>query len=192
MLLLVLVCAAPASAGRIQGLPSYVPSFDNGPGNMLAGEAFVYATPRRVYGWPAAGGLGGKLARVPKLLRPADSEFIFGSGFVRVAAAQPGLIALIRDRGPAFFPKFEPRYGKQLIPVRVVCPRGCRLDVKGRVKVDGLPLPLGSSYHPARSTTIDVEPDLDDFEAGQVVRLRVISYEPTLGRLTRRFVVRVR
>lgn len=138
-----LTLCAPASAqdARLRDLSAAAILFDAGAGNVLAGDQVVFATPRRVYGWPVTGGRGRSLAQVPARLGPADNELIFGTGYVRVAAAQPGRVALIRDGGPDFFPGFEPRYGKQLLvgpPAGPFAdPTGCGEATGGPVAFDG-------------------------------------------------------
>jgi hypothetical protein len=70
----------------------------------VSGDRVVFASTEHVFGWPVAGGAPEELGRLPDL-GPATNNILEGGGFVRIEAAQPGRVLVVRGGGNAIGPQ---------------------------------------------------------------------------------------
>lgn len=107
----------PAASGdmRLRGFDAVEGLFAaGGPDRLLAGEQVVAASGDHVYGWPVAGGSARRLGRLPDL-GPSTNDIPDGGGFVRVEAARPGRVVVVRGEGRALEPGAEVGPGHHVV-----------------------------------------------------------------------------
>lgn len=107
--LVVLAALAPGALAdvRLRGFDAVEALFAaGGPDRTLAGDLVVATSSRYVYGWPVAGGGARRLGRLPDL-GPATNDILDGGGFVRVEAARPGRVVVVRGEGRSIDPGAE-------------------------------------------------------------------------------------
>jgi hypothetical protein len=103
------VVVAPAASGevRLRGFDAVEGLFAaGGPDRLLAGDHVVAASGDHVFGWPVTGGSARRLGRLPDL-GPSTNNILDGGGFVRVEAARPGRVVVVRGEGRALEPGAE-------------------------------------------------------------------------------------
>ena len=112
--LLLLVPGASADV-RLRGFDPVKNLFAaGGPDRVVAGPLVVAASPERIFGWSVKGGGARGLGRLPKL-GPATNDILDGGGFVRVEAAQPGRVVVVRGEGRALAPSPEVGAGHHVV-----------------------------------------------------------------------------
>lgn len=107
---------------------------------MLAGDLVVERGRQRLLGWPVTGGLPRGLGRLPDLGPPCNCDDLgTDDGGLRVDAAEPGHVAIVRhtsQRGPT---EIDTHHGPQLA---VGPPQGPFAKVRGCGEVAGTPAAL--------------------------------------------------
>lgn len=116
-LIVFLLAAAPASPAdvRLRGYDPVEALFSAfGPDRVVAGDLVVGAGTQDVFGWSVGGGPVRRLGRLPDL-GPATNDIPDGGGFVRVEAAQPGRVVVVRGEGRSIGPEPETGPGHRVV-----------------------------------------------------------------------------